>query len=119
MGQRFEAAKYHRLNLERIEAEGASGQDCVEALSFLAAWHRELGELEAAEGYYTRLLDYGAAGKEQAKASLREIRDLLAAHGGGGGGGGSSVGGVTPGGGFRAGQPPSSPGSDMVGISPF
>lgn len=40
LGQRSEAAHYHRFNLERIEGEGLSGQDAVEALTFLAGFHK-------------------------------------------------------------------------------
>jgi hypothetical protein len=40
MGQRLEAAHYHRLNLDRIDGEGLSGQDAVEALTFLADFHK-------------------------------------------------------------------------------
>lgn len=83
-GERREAAGYHRLNLARVTAEGAlAGQDAVDALTFLAQFAREEGDLEAAEGFYTRLLDYGGATQqlEEAKTSLREIRDAMAARG--------------------------------------
>ena len=42
-GQRDQAAHYHKLNLDRIDAEGISGQDAVEALTFLAEYH-QVGE---------------------------------------------------------------------------
>ncbi|KAL4855210.1 Anaphase-promoting complex subunit 8 [Chlorella vulgaris] len=120
MGQRLEAAHYHRLNLDRIDGEGLSGQDAVEALTFLADFHKDGGDYEAAERYYTRLLDFGAGSKEAAKSSLREIRTLKAAGvvprgpppAGGVGGGG-----LTP---VRPDSPPDSPGSDMMaGMSPY
>lgn len=77
MGQRKMAAHYHDLNLKRLEAEGvAPGSDAVEALQYLADYARDIGEYEQAERMYARLLDYGAAGKEEAKASLREVRAL-------------------------------------------
>lgn len=78
------------------------------------------GDYEAAERYYTRLLDFGAGSKEAAKSSLREIRTLKAAGvvprgpppAGGVGGGG-----LTP---VRPDSPPDSPGSDMMaGMSPY
>ncbi len=76
---------------------------------------QEVGELEVAEGYYLRLLDYGVSVKEGAKASLREIRGLV-------GGGGGTHGGFTPGpGGPGRGEGlggGSTPGSDM-GTSPM
>lgn len=37
---------------------------------------QEAGEYEAAEAYYTRLLDFGAGSREAAKSSLRELRTL-------------------------------------------
>ena len=40
LGQRDQAAHYHKLNLDRIDAEGISGQDAVEALTFLAEYHQ-------------------------------------------------------------------------------
>ena len=40
LGQRPESAHYHKLNLDRIDAEGLSGQDAVEALTFLADYHK-------------------------------------------------------------------------------
>lgn len=105
LNQRAEAAHYHKLNLDRIDGEGISGQDAVEALSFLAEFHKDTGEYELAEQYYTRLLDFGAGSKEQAKSSLREIRMLMAA-----GVGPRSGPGLTP---VRPDSPPASPGSDM------
>lgn len=70
---------------------------------------QDAGEWEAAEQYYTRLLDYGAGSREQAKSALREIRTLQAAGGGGRAG-------LTP---VRPDSPPASPGSDMAGMSPY
>lgn len=37
---------------------------------------QESGDYEAAEAYYTRLLDFGAGSREAAKSSLRELRTL-------------------------------------------
>jgi hypothetical protein len=50
LGQRLEAAHYHRLNLERIDREGISGQDAVEALTFLADFHKARGRAGRAGG---------------------------------------------------------------------
>ena len=70
------------------------------------------GDLEAAERYYTRLLDFGAGSKEAAKSSLREIRTLKAA-----GVAPRGPAGLTP---VRPDSPPDSPGSDMMaGMSPY
>ena len=71
---------------------------------------QDTGDYEAAERYYTRLLDYGAGSREAAKASLREIRTLAA------GGPPPPRTGLTP---VRPDSPPVSPGSDMAGMSPF
>ncbi len=71
------------------------------------------GELELAEQYFTRLLDFGGGSKEKAKGSLREIRSLKARGGAGGM--------TTPFGTGRLVLPDSpgmSPASDM-GMSPF
>lgn len=112
LGQRSEAAHYHRLNLERMSAEGISGQDAVEALTFLADFCKHTGDFEAAERYYMELLDYGADCKEQAKSSLREIRTLKVA--GVALQGGHDLPPVLPH------SPPASPGGDMgMGMSPF
>ena len=46
---------------------------------------QDAGEYEAAEAYYTRLLDFGAGSREAAKSSLREIRTLQVGRGGAGG----------------------------------
>jgi tetratricopeptide (TPR) repeat protein len=118
LGQKATAAHYHRLNLARIDAEGLTGQDAVDALSFLAEHAQQQGDLTAAEGYFMRLLDYGADHKERAKASLRELRAMTAGPVAAGASGG------TPGGAFAfarqeglQGGGEQTPGSDM-GVSP-
>ena len=105
MGQRKEAAYFYSLNLQRVEAEGqGAGQDAADALSFLAQYHREIGEFEASQQYYTRLLDYGLPQhREVAKESLREIQEAMA---------GAAAGVGTPGGGM------STPGSMDMGMTP-
>jgi hypothetical protein len=40
LGQRMDAAFYHKMNLDRIDGEGASGQDAVDALTYLADYHK-------------------------------------------------------------------------------
>lgn len=76
--EKGEAAHYYKMNLERMEMEGLTGEDKVEALQFLAQYNKEAGELETAQKYYEQLLDYGAAhGREEAKASLKEIHSAM------------------------------------------
>lgn len=79
MGERDQAAHYFLLNLERVEADGLSNSsDAVEALQFLADYYQSLGNLELAQQYYLRLLDYGVPQqREAAKASLREITEAI------------------------------------------
>ena len=78
-GERREAAKYYNMNLARIEDEGLSGQDTVDAVQFLAQFYKEEGDLETAQKCYERLLDFGAVnGQTEAKASLRAIQDEMA-----------------------------------------
>jgi len=93
LGQKKEAAHYYALNLQRVEGEGqSSGQDALDALSFLASYYRETGEYEVSQQYYTRLLDYGMPQqRELAKESLREIQSMLAARAVGGTPGGMST----------------------------
>ncbi|GAQ83915.1 Anaphase-promoting complex [Klebsormidium nitens] len=74
--QMDEAAHYFRKNLERMEQDQADGRDVVEALVFLAAYCKNQGLLHEAEQYCTKLMDYGAPEKEEAKAILREIRSV-------------------------------------------
>eukprot|EP00897_Mesotaenium_endlicherianum_P009716 jgi/Mesen1/8773/ME000524S08071 len=74
--QKPQAAHYYKMNLERLDANRVEGQDCIEALQYLANFHKSWGRLELAEAYATRLLDYGGPAKEDAKALLREIRSV-------------------------------------------
>ncbi|EIE22594.1 TPR-like protein [Coccomyxa subellipsoidea C-169] len=73
------AARCYEANLARIDAEQLQGQDAPDALLFLATYKKNAGELAAAEGLCLRLLDFGAASKERAKALLREIRSMQVA----------------------------------------
>lgn len=111
LGQKQDAAHYYTLNLERIESEGTMmAQDAVEALSYLAQYHKETSNFELSQKYYLRLLDYGVPQqRELAKASLREIQEARIAassHHGGIGGGSSTPGGL------------STPGSMDMGMTP-
>ncbi|KAK9814160.1 hypothetical protein WJX72_001350 [[Myrmecia] bisecta] len=76
LGQRTEAAYYFEQNLGRIDAERIQGSDTLDALAFLASYKKDMGQLQEAEVYCLRLLDYGAPSKEKAKALLREIRSM-------------------------------------------
>eukprot|EP00741_Cyanophora_paradoxa_P019352 tig00021127_g18680.t1 len=68
------AAFYYKRNLDKRDAEELDGQETVEALLFLANFHRARGDLKAAEAYCSRLLDYAGPEKEEAKALLRDMR---------------------------------------------
>lgn len=50
---------------------------CADARMFLAAYHRERGELQQASDYCTDLLDRGGAHSEEARALLRDIHSTL------------------------------------------
>lgn len=79
-GDKKEAAKYYLMNLNRIEEEGLTGQDAVEAMQYLALYYKEEGQLDTAQQYFERLLDYGPVNEqEDAKAALKAIQDLVAA----------------------------------------
>lgn len=56
---------------------GISGQSVTSAFTLeRCLWLQNNGELAAAEALCLRLLDFGAASKERAKALLREIRSM-------------------------------------------
>lgn len=80
-GDAAAAARYYRMNLDRIDKEGLTGHaDALVALKFLAEYAKAGGDLGAAQSYYERLLDYGpATQQEDAKASLRAIQEEAAA----------------------------------------
>jgi anaphase-promoting complex subunit 8 len=69
------AAHYFRriLELRGGERVGDGAPEVQEALSFLANFCKERGELREASQYCTRLVDSGSQFKEEAKAMLREI----------------------------------------------
>ncbi|KAL6784802.1 APC8A [Auxenochlorella protothecoides x Auxenochlorella symbiontica] len=77
LGQRAQAAHYHRLVLERMDAEGLEGQDAVEALTYLADCYEAEGDSTAAEACLTRLLEYGAHSKESARSAMDQLRCAL------------------------------------------
>jgi anaphase-promoting complex subunit 8 len=72
--QMDEAAHYYRLNLHRLEEQGAMGEELLDALCFLAMHATSSGRLEEAEQHCARLMDFGGPSKEHAKRILREIR---------------------------------------------
>jgi len=73
-GQEEEAAHYHSLNLARMDEEGVTGAELLEALQFLARHAADAGKRGEAERHCARLLDYGGPSKEVAKKLLRELR---------------------------------------------
>jgi len=73
-GEMDAAAHYYRRNVQRLDEEGASGEELVDALSFLTAYEREAGHLRAAELYGTRMLDLGGRAHAQADEILRDRR---------------------------------------------
>ncbi|KAI8473690.1 MAG: hypothetical protein J3K34DRAFT_518801 [Monoraphidium minutum] len=112
MGDAATAAHYYRLNLERLDAEGAAaGSDTVDALLFLAEHCKDQGEFQEAEALCQRLMDVGGSANSRAKALMREMRSAAAGArlGGGGGGGGGSPAAApprpAPGGGGGGGTP--------------
>jgi len=71
---RGEAAHYYRTMLRLRELQELSGPDTQEALLFLANHCKDTGDLQEAQQYASRLLDFGGQEKEEAKALLRDIR---------------------------------------------
>jgi len=80
LGDREQAAHYYKKHLARREAEDAmGGQDAIEALRFLAAYHlKDVEDLPQAEEFCEKLLDYNGPEKKEAEAMLREIRQRRA-----------------------------------------
>ena len=99
-GNHKAAAHYYRLNLVRLENEGADTADMVEALLYLANFYKRSQMYRDAEACCMRLLDFAGPAKQDAKALLREIHNLSGGSGSGAGAGGA---GVPPAGGGRAG----------------
>lgn len=65
------------MNLDRLDAQSGQGtpsKDAVDALLFLARFHKNKGNFAEAEEYCARLLDIGGPIREQSKLLLREIR---------------------------------------------
>ena len=67
-------AHYFRTMLKLRELQELSGPDTQEALLFLANYCKDTGQLQEAQQYASRLLDFGGHEKEEAKALLRDIR---------------------------------------------
>jgi len=57
--QMDEASHYYRINLRRLEEQGAMGEELLEALCFLALHAKSTGRLDEAEQHCTRLMDFG------------------------------------------------------------
>lgn len=60
----------------RLDEMDAEGQERAAALLYLARHHRATWDLDAAEGFASRLLDYGGPEKEQGKALMVELQAL-------------------------------------------
>ena len=76
-GDSQRAYEYHSKNLRRLDADGGSHPEVVNALRFLAQHAVAAGLPAEAEGYCTRLLDYGGNHREEAKALLRDLQAHL------------------------------------------
>ena len=75
-GNQKAAAHYYRLNLVRLENEGADTAEMVEALLFLANYYKRAERWRDAEACCTRLLDFAGPEKQNAKALLREMHNI-------------------------------------------
>ena len=73
-GDSTQAAHYFRQMLKLREMQEISGPETQEALLFLANHCKDAGQLQEAQQYCSRLLDFGGHEKEEAKALLRDIR---------------------------------------------
>ncbi|KAI8114045.1 hypothetical protein M9434_002171 [Picochlorum sp. BPE23] len=74
-----QAAKYYQMIWEQSQEQGETPRsDATEALNFLAEYHKSSGDLHTSHEYFTKLLDFGhLEHREGAKASLRELQDML------------------------------------------
>ena len=88
-GNQKAAAHYYRLNLVRLENEGADTAEMVEALLFLANFYKKFERYRDAEACCMRLLDFAGPAKQDAKALLREIHNIQDTRMAAGGSGGS------------------------------
>ena len=88
-GDQKAAAHYYRLNLVRLENEGADTAEMVEALLFLANFYKKFERYRDAEACCMRLLDFAGPAKQDAKALLREIHNIQDTRMAAGGSGGS------------------------------
>ena len=103
-GNQKAAAHYYRLNLVRLENEGADTVEMVEALLYLANFYKRYERYHDAEACCMRLLDFAGPAKQDAKALLREIHNLAGGSAGGAAGGsGSGAGAGGSSAGFAAG----------------
>ena len=73
-GDKEAAARYFKETLKLHELQEVSGPETQEALLFLAQFCKDSGNLQEAQLYCNRLLDFGGQEKEEAKALLRDIR---------------------------------------------
>jgi len=70
------AAYYYRKNLALREQERIEGQETIDALIFLARYYKNIEDLNEAEKYSAKLLDFSGKAKEEGKALLREIHNV-------------------------------------------
>jgi len=81
-GDKDQAAHYYRETLRLNEQQEASGPDpetISDALEFLGGYCKDMGALDEAQTYCTRLLDRGGSHQvDVAKALLRDIRSQYA-----------------------------------------
>ena len=59
LGCHDEAARYYKMNLERLEKEHNDGLEMMDALYYLASYYKHRKYFETAEMYCSRILDYG------------------------------------------------------------
>ncbi|TFJ88739.1 hypothetical protein NSK_000308 [Nannochloropsis salina CCMP1776] len=73
----WKAARCYQRHLEARQGYQTDGSaDTVDALLFLAHYHKRRHDLHTATLYCNRLLDMGGREQEEAKALLREIRSM-------------------------------------------
>ena len=77
LDDRHAAAKHFMACLYKNDAdEVEGGNQTIEALLFLANYHKDAGRLDQAEQCCSRLLDYTGHPREEARAIMREIRAM-------------------------------------------
>ncbi|EGG23458.1 anaphase promoting complex subunit 8 [Cavenderia fasciculata] len=70
------AAYYYKKNLLRLDHEKVDSKEIINALLFLANYHKNIKQYDECEKYCLRLLDYAGPEKEEAKSLLKDLKKM-------------------------------------------